>query len=122
VANNTVGVSGNKENIKRQERLISDNSQILRQHSRILAIIDQHESSLEILTSFMTQGGRFTEADGRILEDKLQEVEKQLQHYEVLERELGWIKDSMRRLEADMARRFDSLHKKLDVKRNDRNN
>ena len=117
VTNNTVGVSANKENIERHENLISDVSTILRQHSRILSRLDQHESTLEILTAFMTKGGRFTEADGHILEAKLQDVQKQVQHYEVLESELNWIKESMRRLEINIARRFDSLHKKLDVQK-----
>jgi hypothetical protein len=117
VANNTIGVSGNKESIQRHEKLIADNSEIIRQHGRILSIIDQHESSLEILTAFMTKGGRFTESDGHILEVKLQEVKDQLKHYEVLEAELGWIKESMRRLEINMARRFDSLQKKLEIRR-----
>jgi hypothetical protein len=117
MANNTISIGALKEDIQRHENLISDNAIILRQHAQLLAILDQHESSLDILTDFMTQGGRFTEADGHLLENKLQAVEKQLQHYEVLERELSWIKDSMRRLETDMARRFDSLQKKLDTHR-----
>jgi ribosome recycling factor len=73
-----------------------------------------HGRRLDTFEEFMTKGGRFTEDDGHILEQKLQAVEKQLQHYEVLEKELSWIKDSMRRLETDIAKRFDVLYKKLD--------
>jgi len=115
MANNAVSIGALKETVERHETLISNNTTILLQHAQLLAILEQHSKRLETLTKFMTQGGRFTEADGHVLEKQLQDVEKQLQHYEVLERELGWIKDSMRRLELEMARRFDRLGKKLDA-------
>jgi hypothetical protein len=117
VANNAVSIGTLKETVKRHEILISNNAEILLQHAQLLAILRHHGNRLDIFENFMTQGGRFTEAEGHMLENKLQEVEKRLQHYAVLETELSWIKESMRRLETNMAQRFDTLHKKLDAKK-----
>lgn len=114
MANNAISIGSLKETVGRHEILISENAEILQQHAQVLAILSQHGKRLDTFENFMTQGGRFTEDDGHILEKKLQAVEKQLQHYEVLEKELSWIKDSMRRLETDIAKRFDVLYKKLD--------
>lgn len=106
MANNSVSIGALKETVVRHEILISENAQIIQQHSQVIAILEQHSKSIEILNAFMTQGGRFTESDGHALEAQLSVVEKRLQHYEVLEKELSWIKASMRRIETDIARRF----------------
>lgn len=117
MANNTVKIDSLNTGHKRHEMLITKNAEIIRQHAQLLAILDQHDSTLNVLTNFMVKGGRFTEADGKILHNELQTVKDRLQHYEVLETELEWIKESINRLETNIANRFDSLHKKLNISR-----
>jgi hypothetical protein len=114
MAKNSISISTLKEGQIRHEVLIQENAEIIRQHAYLISVIDQHGSSIKILTNFMTQGGRFTEADGRRLHLELQVVKDQLQHYEVLEAELSWIKKSIQRIENDLIKRFESLDKKLD--------
>jgi hypothetical protein len=115
MANNAISIGALKETVGRHEVLISGNAEIIHQHAQLLSILARHGERLDTFEKFMTQGGRFTEDDGHVLEQKVAGVEKQLQHYAVLETELSWIKDSMRRLEININKRFDSLHKKLDV-------
>ena len=115
MANNAISIGSLKETVGRHEVLISGNAEILHQHAQLLSILARHGDRLDDFEEFMTKGGRFTESDGHILEQKVQAVEKQLQHYAVLETELSWIKASMLRLETKLDKRFDNLHKKLDV-------
>jgi hypothetical protein len=114
MADNSVSIRTLQEQAQRHEILISKNSEILLQHAQLIAIIDQHESSLNILTNFMTQGGRFTDEDGKALHDELQTVKDRLQHYEILETELAWIKKSIANLEKDLENNFDKLSKQLE--------
>lgn len=106
LADNKVSIEALKEGQLRHETQIYKNAEVARR-------IDQHESSLKILTEFMTQGGRFTETDGRALYEELRAVKERLRHYEILETELSWIKKSIGNLERDIRERFDSLDEKI---------
>jgi len=115
MANNAVSIEVLQQRQKRHETLITKNAEILNQHARLLSIIERQGDQLNVLNTFMTKGGRFTEQDGKILHDEVQKVKDRLQHYAVLETELSWIKESIARMETNISKRFDSLHKKLDV-------
>jgi hypothetical protein len=99
----------------RHENLIVKNTAIIGQHAQLLAILKQQGAAIDTLNNFMTEGGRFTERDGARLRDELQIIKDRLQHYEILETELSWIKASIARIEASITKRFDSLHDKLNV-------
>lgn len=122
VANNAVTIKGAQDSLARHEILINKNSQIIGQHAQLLAILDQHEmtfeqhqKTLEVLTTFMTQGGRFTESDGRVLQRELDGVKDRLRHYEVLETELGWIKKSIEELRANLRDQFSSIGRQMET-------
>ena len=116
MAENSVSIKVLREGQLRNATLIVKNSEVSNQNRQLLTIIKQHAAEIESLNKFMTEGGRFTEQDGRVLHEELEGVKDRLQHYEVLETELGWIKRSMARIETDIAKRFEGLHKKLDVR------
>lgn len=120
MADNSVSITALEQGHLRHESLITKNAEIIQQHAQLLAILKEQGAAIATLNNFMTEGGRFTEADGRKLHDELQAVKDRLQHYQVLEVELGWIKKSIARMEAGLAKRFESLHKKLDVTKKDR--
>lgn len=113
MANNTVSIETLKQAQLRHEILIGKNAEIIGQHAQLLAILDQHEDNLKILTEFMTLGGRFTEQDGKKLHEELETVKERLQHYEVLETELAWIKKSIQDIEQELRRSFLQLNQQL---------
>jgi hypothetical protein len=117
MANNALAIKSLRQDHTRYEVLITKNAEVLAQHAELIGIITWQGDQLKVLNRFMTEGGRFTERDGAKLQDEMRDIKDRLQHYEVLETELSWIKKSISRMEVDIARRFDGLHKKLDVKR-----
>ena len=124
MANNSVSIEALRNAQLRHEVLIGKNSEIIHQHAQLLAIIKEHSKSIDILTDFMTKGGRFTEQDGDVLRDQVLEVKEQLHSYDVMSAELGWIKSSINRMELDLNKKLDSLANKVDdvVKDNKRRN
>jgi hypothetical protein len=115
MADNKIRIEGIEKDHVKYENLIRENRQLLNQHSKLLVILEQHGNRLELLTNFMTQGGRFTADEGKEISDEIGKVKERLQHYAILETELSWIKKSMARIERDLALRFDSLQKKIEI-------
>jgi hypothetical protein len=115
IAENAVTIETIQKSLIRHESLITKNSEIINQHRQLLAIINEHGKAIDVLTGFMTQGGRFTEADGHKLYSEVQKVKDRLRHYEVLEVELGWIKKSITDMEKGLNSNFNKLGASVDI-------
>lgn len=115
MAENAITIETIQKSIIRHESLITKNSEIINQHRQLLAIINEHGKAIDVLTGFMTQGGRFTEADGHKLYAEVQKVKDRLRHYEVLEVELGWIKKSIGDLEKGITNNFEKLGRSVGI-------
>lgn len=111
MANNQMSINNLRTSQAKLELLVSKNRQIINQHDRLLVILDQHDSSLKILTNFMTQGGRFTESDGREMNTRLYAVEERIHKYDVLATELEWIKKSIIDIEKELKTGFENIEK-----------
>jgi hypothetical protein len=112
MADNQMSIEVLESSYNKLEALVIKNRKILSQHDRLLVIIDQHDSSLKILTNFMTQGGRFTESDGREMSGRLYAVEERIHQYDILKTELKWIKKSIVDIEKELKSGFEKLEKR----------
>jgi hypothetical protein len=115
IAENKVSIEVNQRTNLRHESLILKNTEIINQHRQLLALINEHGKAIDVLTKFMTQGGRFTEQDGNVLRVEISKVKERLRHYEVLEVELGWIKKSILDLEKDIFSSFDKIGSSIQI-------
>jgi len=113
MANNAISIQSLQSGHARHEVLISKNSEVLNQHAQLLAIIREQGKAIDVLTDFMTQGGRFTESDGIALSQEVQKVKDRLHHYAILETELGWIKKSIVTLQIDIKENFEQLDRHI---------
>lgn len=111
MADNKISIEVLESGYNKLEILVLKNRKILSQHEKLLIILDQHDSSLKILTNFMTQGGRFTESDGREMSSRLYNVEERIHQYDILATELKWIKKSIVDIEREIKSGFEKLEK-----------
>ena len=109
MVDNRLSIEGLESNQRKLEKLVVNNHAIISQHEKLLVILEQHKSSLRILTNFMTKGGRFTEADGRDMNSRIFKVEDRIHKYDILATELSWIKKTMNDMENEIRERFDRL-------------
>ena len=109
MVDNRLSIEGLESNQRKLEKLVVNNHAIISQHEKLLVILEQHKSSLRILTNFMTKGGRFTEADGREMNSRIFKVEDRIHKYDILATELSWIKKTMNDMEKDIKNGFNRL-------------
>lgn len=114
--------------LAKYEVLIKRNADLLGQHDQLLVILDHHGQKIEVLSNFMTKGGRFTALDGKALDDKIDAQKYELRQFGfslldkanfAREKDLRKIEVHIKRLDEGLTRRMNILGTRLGDKRED---